>query len=67
MSTHIPPTLGQPSFHCPHCGVLASQQWSDNIRCHYSGQLPDGGIGHTSYGLPHTLTAKCGHCDMFSL
>lgn len=67
MSKHIAPTLGQPSFHCPHCGVLAMQQWSDNIQCHYSGRLPNGGMGHTSYSLPKTWTAKCGHCGHFSL
>jgi hypothetical protein len=66
MSKHIAPTLSQGSFHCPHCGVLAQQQWSDNIHCHYNGRLPNGGVGHTNYNLPNTMTAKCGHCGQVS-
>lgn len=66
MSKHIAPTLGQASFHCPHCGVLAQQQWSDNIQCHYSGRLPNGGMGHTQFQLKQTMTAKCSHCGQVS-
>lgn len=66
MSKHIAPTLGQASFHCPHCGVLAQQQWSDNINCQYHGRLANGTNGHTSYNLPNTMTAKCGHCGQIS-
>lgn len=24
---HVPPTFRSEAFHCPHCGVLAEQQW----------------------------------------
>jgi hypothetical protein len=58
MSKHIAATLGQASFHCPHCGVLAQQQWS--VR------LANGTNGHTSYNLPNTMAAKCGHCEQIS-
>ncbi|RWZ82724.1 MAG: DUF4145 domain-containing protein [Hydrotalea sp. AMD] len=64
---HIPPILGQQSFHCPHCGVLSAQQWSSNIHCHYTGQLPNGGQGHTQYVLQNTMTSKCGHCQQISI
>jgi len=67
MSKHIAPTLGQRSFHCPHCGVFAMQQWSDNIHCYYFERLPNGETEHRSYDLPNTWTAKCGHCELFSL
>lgn len=67
MSKHIAPTLGQPSFHCPHCGVLSEQTWSNNIHCHYTGLLPNGGQGHTQYVLQNTMTSKCGHCKQISL
>jgi len=59
---HIPPALGQNSFHCPHCGVLALQQWSDDIQSYYNGRFPNGGVGRTSYQLSGTKTAKCSHC-----
>lgn len=67
MNKHIAPTLGQPSFHCPHCGVLAEQTWSSNISCSYQGLLPSGGRGHTQYYLQNTMTAKCTHCKNISL
>lgn len=66
MSKHIAPTLGQMSFHCPHCGVLASQQWSAQIHCFYMGRLPNGADGHTDYTLSNTMTAKCSHCHKVS-
>jgi len=66
MNKHINPTLRKTSFHCPHCNVLAQQQWSDNIACAYHGRLANGSIGHTSYVLVNTMTAKCGHCGQIS-
>lgn len=66
MSNHIAPTIRQLSFHCPYCGVLAHQHWSDNIHCHYVGIQPNGVHGNTSYQLQKTLTAKCGHCGQVS-
>jgi hypothetical protein len=67
MNKHIAPTLIHPSFHCPHCGVLAEQTWSKNIQCNYQGLLPNGGSGYTQYFLQNTLTAKCGHCQNISM
>lgn len=66
MNKHITPTLGQPSFHCPHCGVLSEQTWSNNICCHYSGLLPNGHWGNTQYVLEQTMTAMCTHCKQIS-
>lgn len=64
---HIAPTLGQASFHCPHCGVLAEQTWSGNIHCHYTGLLANGSNGNTQYTLQNTMASKCGHCKEISL
>ncbi|NOY96970.1 MAG: DUF4145 domain-containing protein [Chlorobi bacterium] len=66
MNKHIAPEVGKASFHCPHCGVLSEQTWSDNIHCHYQGLLPNGSYGNTQYILKDTLTAKCGHCKQIS-
>lgn len=63
---HIPPALGQKSFHCPICGVLAEQTWSNTIRCHYTWNRPDGQQLGSEYGLVKTLTAKCTHCKYVS-
>lgn len=62
MTKHIAPTLKHSSFHCPHCGILAQQQWSDSIHCHYIGRLPNGSDANTNYRLQNTSIAKCGHC-----
>lgn len=67
MTKHIAPTQGEPSFHCPHCGVLSEQTWSATIQCHYQGLLPNGQKGKTSYHLQKSMTAKCGHCKEISL
>lgn len=64
---HIPPTLRQKSFHCPNCGVLAEQTWSDNIRCHYGYFQPNGQQVGGDYRLANYLTAKCSHCNNFSI
>lgn len=66
MSKHITPILGRESFHCPHCGVLAQQQWSDSINCYYHGRLANGTNGRTSYILDNTMTSKCSHCGQIS-
>jgi beta-galactosidase beta subunit len=63
---HIAPAIRQPSFHCPHCGVLAEQTWSANIHCSYEGRLANGTRGNTSYALQNTMTAKCSHCQQTS-
>lgn len=64
---HIPPTAGQNSFHGPHCGVLAEQTWSSNIQCNYQQRQPNGQFQHTFYYLENTMSAKCKHCDGFSI
>lgn len=64
---HITPAIGQKSFHCPHCGVLSEQTWSNEITCYYVGLLPNGHTARTSYNLQKSLTAKCGHCNQISL
>ncbi|NTW26346.1 MAG: hypothetical protein HGA37_16725, partial [Lentimicrobium sp.] len=67
MSKFIQPTLGQPAFHCPHCGVLAEQTWSETITCYYQGKMPNGVFGNTGFSLPDTLIAKCKHCEKLSI
>ena len=64
---HISAALGKPSFHCPHCGVLSEQTWSNNIQCHYQGELANGTRGHTHYNLQGTSTTLCSHCRQFTL
>lgn len=64
---HIPPAIDKRSFHCPHCGVLAEQTWSKNITCSYTGRLPNGSNGHTSFSLQNTGIAKCKHCEKISV
>lgn len=64
---HIPPVLNQSSFHCPHCGVLSEQTWSNEIICYYTGLLPSGHHARTSFNLQKSLIAKCGHCKDISL
>lgn len=59
--------LGQVSFHCPHCGVLSEQTWSNNIHCHYEGLLANGSRGNTQYVLKNILTSKCSHCKQISM
>jgi hypothetical protein len=60
---HIQPTLGQKSYHCPNCGILAEQTWSESIQCNYIGRLPNGGQGHTNFQLLNFQIAKCRHCE----
>lgn len=60
---HIPPALGQKSYHCPHCGVLSEQTWSANIVCNYTKKHPNGNTSHSDYTLVKTMTAKCSHCN----
>jgi endogenous inhibitor of DNA gyrase (YacG/DUF329 family) len=66
MSKHIAPKLYESSFHCPHCGVLAEQTWSDNIVCNYIATLPSGSKSQSYFYLKDTRIAKCGHCNQSS-
>lgn len=64
MSRHIAPALREQSFHCPNCGVLSEQTWSENIHCNYIGSLANGTRGHTHFVLKNFLIAKCRHCEL---
>jgi hypothetical protein len=68
MSKHVPPEIRKQSFHCPICGVLSTQTWSNNIICHYTGLLANGTNGNSTYKL-NVLTAKCGNesCQQISI
>jgi len=61
---HIAPSLDLKSF---HCGVIATQQWSNKIFCYYVQVYPNGGQGETQYVLNNTLTARCSHCTKVSI
>lgn len=67
MSKHILPVLRKQTFHCPLCGVLAQQTWSDNINCGYQYIQPNGAQGLTSYKLTNAATAKCSYCSQASI
>lgn len=68
MSKHIAPTLGQTSFHCPNCGVLAEQTWSEEISCSYIFMPPHGKqYQRETFPLKETMVARCTHCCNFSL
>jgi Domain of unknown function (DUF4145) len=60
---HIPPALGQKSFHCPQCGVVSEQTWSSNISCQYELIRPHGQQEFPSFRLQKTQIAKCSHCN----
>ncbi len=65
---HIAPTLNLKSFHCPHCGVLSEQTWSNNgVSCGYIQRNPNGQSVNTTYPLENTMVAKCKHCNLFSM
>lgn len=64
---HIVPSLDQKSFNCPNCGVVAEQTWSASISCHYTHIQPNGQKVGNQYYLTDFLTAKCSHCEKFSI
>ena len=65
---HIAPELNKKSFHCPHCGVLSEQTWSNNgVTGGYTQRNPNGQNLNTTFPLENTLVAKCKHCNLFSL
>jgi Domain of unknown function (DUF4145) len=64
---HIAPTLRQRSFHCPNCGVLTQHTWSENIFCNFHDLHPNGNTMQSQYKLINYLTAKCSHCENFSI
>jgi endogenous inhibitor of DNA gyrase (YacG/DUF329 family) len=65
---HIAPKLGEKSFHCPHCGVMSEQTWSDNVNCSYN-YLPahKDNWENKSFFLNKTMIANCQHCEKFSI
>ena len=64
---HIAPTFRNSSFHCPNCGVLSEQTWSDYIKSHYTYYQPNGQRIGSDYSLIDFSTAKCTHCNEFSI
>ena len=66
MSKHIAPKLNLKSFHCPNCGVVAEQTWSQEIHCFYVGIKANGVQERTSFSLTKTFIAKCSHCKDYS-
>lgn len=67
MTKHIAPTIGKKSFHCPHCGVLSEQTWSNYTESHCNKILPNGHASILTYRLANFLTAKCTHCEHISI
>jgi len=67
MSKHIAPTFGQTSFHCPICSVYSEQTWSSYTDSHYQTRNPNGQQVMLHYRLTNFSSAKCKHCDQFSL
>jgi len=65
---YIPATLNEASFHCPHCGVLAEQAWSDSgVFAKYTYDKPNGGEVYEAYSLTNINSAKCSHCSEISI
>ena len=67
MSKHIAPTLNLKSFHCPNCGVVAEQTWADSVVGNYLQTNPNGQKHWETYKLTNYRTAKCTHCENFSI
>lgn len=58
---YYPPVFGGNSFHCPHCGVNAHQEWFEldaarNEVIHRHGET-----------LENFSASKCNHCHKFSI
>lgn len=64
---HIPPTLNERSFHCPNCGVLSAQTWSERLNGEYIKTQPSGQQVNDIFLLPNYSAAKCSHCGNFSI
>lgn len=64
---HIAPTYNQTSFHCPTCGVLSEQTWSNHISASYSERKANGREEPSSYRLTSFSSAKCKHCNALSI
>ncbi len=64
---YIAPSFDLKSFHCPHCGVLAEQTMSIEIRCGYTLKLPSGHAHTNEFFLTDTGVAMCSHCRKVSI
>lgn len=65
---YVIPTLNSTSFHCPHCGVLSQQTWSNRgLQCYYTEIMASGQTHNSSFELTETAVALCKHCHMFSI
>ena len=67
MSKFIQPSINIQSFHCPNCGVFSQHTWSNEIYCFYIYERADGGRERANYNLNDYATAKCSHCNGFSI
>lgn len=60
---HVAPTKNKKSFHCPSCGVLSEQTWSEDVRCNYRQLQANGVEAATHFTLRKFSIAKCRHCE----
>lgn len=67
MEKHISPQYNKDAFHCPHCGILAKQTWSNNIQCGYRYRHPSGVLSDAFYRLIDISVAKCSACEKVSI
>jgi hypothetical protein len=67
MNKFIAPSFLASAFHCPLCGILSQQTWSQKINCNYVGRLANGTDGHTSYSFPNAAMSKCSSCEQISI
>lgn len=57
MQTYYPPTHGESSFHCIHCGIKAAQYWNELL--HHSGSHSYSKVRGLDYNI-------CSHCSKWS-
>ena len=59
---YIPPQVKQPSFHCPHCGVLAHQKWAHLKAMYIWGNDFDNLDTYNDYLSKNWRISVCEHC-----
>lgn len=64
---YISPEYKKSSFHCPLCTVFSEQVWSYHSVSNFEFITQSGHRGNSQYDLPYLKTAKCQHCQDFSL
>ena len=65
--TQISPAFLKKSFHCPNCGVLSEQTWSKYLIGSYKQARPNNTTVDEHYILAGFASAKCGHCESYSI